>query len=90
MLIINHLIKQSAFVLMIWSILEARAEILTKKVHFLGVLKKPKFPSEINWPSYLKDVKCVPRDKNRKLGTYLVHIIIYTGFSWPQRLYSGP
>ena len=28
--------------------LEARAEILTKKVHFSGDLKTQKFPSEIN------------------------------------------
>ena len=33
--------------LLILSILEARAEILTKKVPFLGDLKTPKFPYEI-------------------------------------------
>ena len=40
----------------IWSILEARAEILTKKVHFWGDLKTPKFPSEINWPLTQKNL----------------------------------
>ena len=35
---------------MIWPILEARAEICQKKVHFLEDLKTPKFNSEINWP----------------------------------------
>ena len=35
---------------MIWLILEARAEICQKKVHFLEDLKTPKFHSEINWP----------------------------------------
>ena len=39
-----------AFILLIWPSLEARAEILTKKVHILGDWKTPKFPSEINWP----------------------------------------
>ena len=41
----------SAFILLIWPILEARAEILTKKVHFLGNMKAPKYPPEINWLS---------------------------------------
>ena len=36
------------FILLIRSFLEARAEILTKKVHFLGDFKTPKFPYEIN------------------------------------------
>ena len=46
MLISNHL-SSNVFIL---SILEARTEILTKNVHFLGDLKTPKFPSEINRP----------------------------------------
>ena len=35
---------------LIWPILEGRAEIRQKKVHFLEDLKTPKFHSEINWP----------------------------------------
>ena len=52
MLISNHESSniKSAFILLIWPILEARAEILTKKVHILEDWKTPKFPSEINWP----------------------------------------
>ena len=45
-----------AIIFLDWSILEARAEILTKKIHFLGVLKTPKFPSEIEWPLYLEQL----------------------------------
>ena len=35
---------------MIWLILEARAEIQNKKVHFLVQAKTLKFASEIYWP----------------------------------------
>ena len=49
-MIIYYVIYPSAFILLIWSKLETRAEVLTKKVYFLGDLKMPKFLSEINWP----------------------------------------
>ena len=37
-------------IFLIWTILEARAEICQKKVHFLEELKTPKFHTEITWP----------------------------------------
>ena len=61
---------------MIWSILEARTEILTKKrFTFLGDLKTPKFPSEINWP-------LVPHGASFQLGPNWIrsHVIHHASY----------
>ena len=54
----------------IWPILKARLEILQKILFaFLGELKPTKFPSEINWPLFKKNVSTIAL--NLKLPFFL-------------------
>ena len=63
-------------IFLIGPILEARAEILTKKVHLLGDLKTPKNHSEINWiylaftRSYFRTTVCLKANAMEILTIY--------------------
>ena len=75
---------------LIWPILDARLEILQKiSFAFLGELKPTKFPSEINWPLFKKNVSTI--DLNLKLPFFpgLNHFRECLGYTYHETSVAG-